>query len=138
MSQQREKFEQLVTELVGQVERWIEPHEWVTKRYPKKFREASGELFEVPALYLQKGPARLLLDPIAFDAPCTEAIVDLYLMPAYDDEATLFFADGEWMIRYSPDGSHPDAGNGPEPIALSESTIVSILDSIAAHAVQPI
>ena len=49
--------------------------------------DSDGQVFEVPSLFLQKGPTRLLLDPIAYDAPGTEGVVNLYLMPTYDDMA---------------------------------------------------
>jgi hypothetical protein len=65
MSEQRDQFQKLVGDLVKQVKEWVEPHEWVTKPYPKKMRDADRQVFEVPALFLQKGPIRVLLDPVA-------------------------------------------------------------------------
>ena len=50
---------------------------------------------------LQKGPVRVLLDPIAYDVPGAEGVVDLYLMPTYDDMASLSFEHGDWVIRYA-------------------------------------
>ena len=32
-------------------------------------RDVDGQVFEIPALFLQKGPTRVLLDPIAYDVP---------------------------------------------------------------------
>ena len=55
MSERRERFQRLVEDLVGQVERWVDPREWVTRRYPKRMRD-DGRVFEIPALCLQKGP----------------------------------------------------------------------------------
>ena len=46
---------------------------------------------EVPALFLQKGPIMVLLDPVAYDASGAEGVIDLYLMPTNDDMASLYF-----------------------------------------------
>src|SRR5262249_19294179 len=111
-------------------------NDWVTKPYTKRMRDADGTVFEVPSLFLQKGPTRLLLDPIAYDAPGTEGIVDLYLMPTYDDMASLDFVDGRWRIHYAfPDQSAVDGIEQPEVMELSEATINRVLDEIAGHAV---
>ena len=137
MSQQRREFQNRIEALVEQVRRWVEPHEWVTKAYPnKKMRDADGQIYEVPALFLQKGPIRVLLDPIAYDVPGAECVVDLYLMPTYDDMASLYFEEGAWRIHYAfppgPEETHSVIET--EALPLSEKTINQVLDSIAAHA----
>src|SRR5438445_9953851 len=98
MTKQRIRFQKLVEALVKQVGEWVAQHEWVTKVYPKKMRDDEHGVYEVPALFLQKGPIRVLLDPVAHDVPGTEGVVDLYLMPTYDDMASLYFENGAWMI----------------------------------------
>ena len=94
MSDERDRFQKRVESLVEQVKGWVEPHEWVTKPYPKRMRNVDRQVFEIPALFLQKGPTRVLLDPIAYDVPGAEGVVDLYLMPTYDDLASLFSKAG--------------------------------------------
>ncbi len=69
MSVQRDNFQILASHLVQSIKDWVQPVDWVTRTYPKKMRDNGREVFEIPALYLQKGPTRLLLDPIAFDVP---------------------------------------------------------------------
>lgn len=136
MSENRDKWRGRLDTLVGQVRGWAEPRDWVTKPYPKKMRDADGTVFEVPALFLQRGPTRLLLDPIAYDAPGTEGVVDLYLMPTYDDTASLYFVDGRWKIHYVFQDTPPVAGiKQPEVMELSETTINRVLEEIAAYAV---
>ena len=137
MSEQRDQFQKRVEALVKQVREWVEPHEWVTKPYPKKMRDVDRQVFEIPALFLQKGPTRVLLDPIAFDVPGAEGVVDLYLMPTYDDMASLYFESGRWVIHYAfpPDPRETHSVIQTEALALSEKTINRILDSIADHAV---
>lgn len=136
MTEREEKFTDRVTRLVRQVKSWTEPHEWVTKEYPKKMRDGARQLFVVPSLFLQKGPARVLLDPIAFDVPGSDAVVDLYLMPAYDDLASLYLIGGEWMIHYPLAAGDQETPSMQEAdsLSLNETTINDVLDSIAAHA----
>ena len=60
---------------------------------------------EVPALFLQKGPIMVLLDPVAYDASGAEGVIDLYLMPTNDDMASLYFEQRIWNIHdaFPPD-----------------------------------
>jgi len=136
MSKQRSQFQKRVKALVKQVRDWVEPHEWITKPYPKKMRDVDHQVFEIPALFLQKGPTRVLLDPVAYDVPGAEGVVNLYLMPTYDDMASLYFENGEWVIHYAfpPDPIETHSVIETKALALSESTMNQILDSIANHA----
>jgi hypothetical protein len=136
MSEQRDQFRNRVATLIEQVKSWVEPHDWVTKTYPKKMRDIDNRVYEVPALFLQKGPIRVLLDPIAYDVPGAEGAVDLYLMPTYDDMASLYFEKGTWMIHYAfpPDPIETHSVIETKELPLSEETINKILDSIATHA----
>lgn len=136
MSQQRDLFRSRVETLVEQVRGWVEPHEWVTKVYPKKLRDVENQIYQIPALFLQKGPTRVLLDPVAYDVPGAEGVVDLYLMPTYDDLATLYFREGAWRIRYAfpPEAKETYLGTETEALPLGEETVNQVLDSIVAHA----
>jgi len=122
-----------VQALVDQVRAWVEPHEWITKTYPKKMRDTENRIFENPALFLQKGPIRVLLDPVAYDVPGAEGVVDLYLMPTYDDMASLYHEKGKWMIHY-PFPPEPKEAHSPQVLPFREETINQVLDSIAVHA----
>lgn len=137
MSQDREQFRRRVVDLVTQFERDVDPNEWVTKRYPKRIRDADLQVYEIPALYLQKGPTRLLLDPIGYDVPGAEGAADLYLMPTYDDMASLYFEDGRWAIHYAfpPDPIETRSVFEVGVLPLSRETINQVLDAIAAHAI---
>ena len=135
-SQQRDRVRARVDALVEQVREWVEPHEWVTKEYPKKMRDIDLQIYPISALFLQRGPVRVLLDPVAYDVPGAEGVVDLYLMPTYDDMASLYFEKGRWMIHYSipPDPMEPHSVIEVEALPFSEKTINQVLDSIATHA----
>src|SRR4051794_2295578 len=136
MLKEHDRWREPLDDLVGKVVGWVEPRLWVTKPYPKRMRDVDGTVFEVPSLFIQRGPTRLLLDPIAYDAPGTAGIVDLYLMLTYDDAASLHLVDGRWQIHYVFHDKPPVAGNGePEVMELSEDTVNRVLDEIAAHAV---
>lgn len=136
MPEQRDQFQSRVEALVQQVRQWVEPHEWVTKPYTKKLRDLDGQIYLVQVLFLQKGPIRVLLDPVAYDVPGAEGVVDLYLMPTYDDLASLYFEGGAWSIHYAfpPDPKETHSIIETKTLPLNEQTINDVLDSIAAHA----
>jgi len=137
MSEQREQFRQRVEELVARFEGDVDRREWITRRYPKKLRDDSREVYEVPALYIQKGATRLLLDPVGYDMPGAEGAADIYLMPAYDPTAFLYFEGGQWMMHYAfpADPMESRSVIETEALPLSAETINRVLDSIAEHAV---
>ena len=140
MSEEREKFRRRVEDLVTRFEAWVDGREWVTRRYPKRLRDESREVYEVPALYVQKGATILLLDPLGYDIPGAEGAADLYLMPAYDPMASVYFEAGRWVLDYAfppdPGGSHPAAE--AQNLPVSAETINRVLDSIADHALPPV
>ncbi len=98
--------------------------------------EGLKRVSEVPSLFIQRGPTRLLLDPIAYDAPGSEGVVDLYLMPTYDDTASLYLNHGIWTIHYEfPNTPVVDGARPVEVMDLTEKNFTWVLDEIAAHAV---
>jgi hypothetical protein len=140
MSEQREQFRSRIEELVAQFESEVDRREWITRRYPKRMRDDDRQVYEVPALYLQKGPTSLLLDPIGYDIPGAEGAADIYLMPAYDPTASVYFEDGQWVIHYifPPDPMETHSVVEAQVLPLSAETINQVLDSIAEHAVPSI
>src|SRR5204863_6014359 len=74
--------------------------DWSTRQIGKKMKDSRLGSYEAPALIMQKETIRVLLDPVARFAPGTDGVVDLYLMPAYDDIASLSFVQGEWRVHY--------------------------------------
>ena len=140
MSEQREQFRRRVEELVARFEGEVDRIEWITRRYTKRMRDDDREVYEVPALYLQKGPTSLLLDPIGYDVPGAEGAADNYLMPTYDPTASVYFEDGQWVIHYAfpPDPMEAHSVVEARALPLSAKTINQVLDSIAEHAVPSI
>jgi hypothetical protein len=137
MSEQREQFRRRVEELVARFEGEVDRREWVTRRYPKRLRDDARQVYEVPALFLQKGPTSLLLDPIGYDVPGALGAADLYLMPTYDPTASIYFEDGQWVIHYAfpPDPVETHSVVEAEALQLSAATINQVLNSIVEHAV---
>ena len=136
MSERRADFQERVKALVELVKGWVEPHEWVTKVYPKKMQDDGMATYQASALFLQKGPTRVLLDPVAYDVPGAEGVVDLYLMPTYDDLASLYFRNGEWTIHYvfPADPQETHSVIEPEVLPLSAVTFNQVLEAIHSHA----
>jgi hypothetical protein len=90
--------------LVADVKRWAEELDWSTRVITKKMKESHLGTYSAPALLLQKETARILLDPIGESAPGADGVVDLYLMPAYDDIAILYLSKGVWRMHYTFEG----------------------------------
>ena len=136
MPAQREQFQRRVEELIARFESEVDRREWVTRRYPKRLRDDDREVYEVPALFLQKGPTSLLLDPIGYDVPGAEGAADLYLMPTYDPTASVYFEGGQWIIHYAfpPVPMETHSVVEARALSLSAETINQVLDSIAEHA----
>jgi hypothetical protein len=140
MSEQREQFQRRVEELVTRFEREVDRREWLTRRYSKKLRDDARDVYEVPALFVQKGATSLLLDPVGYDVPGSAGAADLYLMPAYDPMANLYFEGGEWILHYAfpPDQIEPHSAIEHQAFPLSAATINQVLNSIAEYAVSSV
>ena len=134
MSKRGENFRERVEDLVTLFEGGIDRDEWSTRRYPKRLRDDDQFVYEVTSLYLQKGPTRLLLDPLGDDMLGTEGAADIYQMPAYDPAASLYFEGGRWVLHYASPTDPAEA----QALELTAETINRVLDSIAEHAVPSI
>jgi hypothetical protein len=121
-------------------EREVDRPEWVTRRYPKRLRDDARQVYEVPALYLQKGPINLLLNPIGYDVPGAEGAADFYLMPTHDPTASVYVEGGQWMIHHGfpPDPTEPRSVMETGVLPLAAETINQVLNSIAEYAVPPV
>ena len=137
MSEKSDEFRGRVEELIAQFEDQENiVDRWITRRYPKDLKDEARLLYTVPALYLQRGTINLMLDPLGYDLPGAEGAADLYRMPAFDPEATIYFYDGRWMIHRlePPDNVATFAVTEGQAVELSVGTIGEVLDSIASHA----
>src|SRR5438132_915084 len=92
--------------------------------------EASGEwVFTfVPALLMQEETCRIILEPLGRSSLDTEGMVDLYLMPAYDDIARLFYYGDQWNLHYAFPGTTPGSTvREAPPLPLSKATLSNVL-----------
>jgi hypothetical protein len=121
--------------LVGEVEGWARELGWSTRRIEKKLEDHEIGLHKVPALLLQEETVRVLLDPIARSSPGAEGIVDLYLMPGFDDIASLYFLEDGWHLHYMFPGSPTVASiREADSMPLSKETFEAVLDAMLRHA----
>lgn len=100
--QVRDEWVARVTALVDLVEGWAKELGWATRRVPKRIEDDEVGTHQVPALQMQEGTTRLLLEPLGRTGIGIEGVVDLYEMPAFDDVARLVYRDGGWYVGHPP------------------------------------
>ena len=124
-----------VSELVGQVEQWARELGWATRRIEKKLEDARIGKHRVPALVMQEDTCRVLLEPIGRSVPGAEGVVDLYLMPAYDDIATLYYYADRWHLHYLfPGGRAAPTVREADALPLTKETLEKVLAEMRQHA----
>ena len=89
-----------LTKLIDQVEAWGIELGWSTRRIERKKEDHEVGNYKAPALLMQEGVTRIILEPIGRSAPGADGVVDLYALPAYDDIATLFYRSesDRWLL----------------------------------------
>lgn len=123
-----ERFIARLTELNANVSRWAEAADWTTRVYRKPMDGADGGRFDAPALRLQNGPVRLLLDPAGYGDDAPAAAADLYVMPDWDQGAYLTLEDDRWSVRRVRDGLREGP---PEP--LDRETFLRTLEAVVSE-----
>jgi hypothetical protein len=96
----RDEWLARLSDLIETVRGWAEELDWSTRRIETKMDDLEIGNYKAPALIIQKETVRAILEPIGRSAPGVEGVVDFYLMPAYDDIASLYFYDGGWYLHY--------------------------------------
>src|SRR5205823_8364245 len=91
--------------LIHDVGGWAEELGWATKSVDKPMKDAEIGEYKAAGLLLQRDLTRVGLEPIGRAAPGTEGVVDLYLLPAYDDIASLYFYGNRWNLHYPAHGA---------------------------------
>ncbi|MHB8736746.1 MAG: hypothetical protein ACYC6M_15695 [Terriglobales bacterium] len=124
-----------LSDLVDAVKQWAEELGWSTRRIETQLRDSQIGSYPAPALLLQRETSKALLEPIARSAPGAEGVVDLYLMPAYDDIASLYFCDGAWQLHYTFAGTPPVATIRTADFQLlSKETLRNVLEEMTTNA----
>ena len=122
-------------ELVRNVKCWAEQSGWKTREITKSMKDSVLGEYRAPALLMQRETVEAILNPVSRFVPGADGAVDLYLMPAYDDIASLYFLDGEWKLHFVfHDAPAAAEVREPEVLPLSEGTVIRVLEEIATHA----
>jgi hypothetical protein len=131
----RDEWLKSLADLTVKVKKWAEELNWTTRQISKRMKDSRLGEYEAPALLMQKETVRVLLDPVARFAPGSEGVVDFYLMPAYDDIASLYLVDGEWQLRYMFSGAATvPAIRETKPRSLSKGALGKVLDEMSINA----
>lgn len=124
-----------LTELVNLVRRYAEEFGWTTKRITKRIEDSYIGDYQTNALLLQKETMRVLLEPVGRSALGAEGVADFYLLPGYDDIATLYYYDERWHLHYLAPGA-PASANVREAEAkpLSKTALRKVLEEMMKNA----
>ena len=98
--EERVAWIQRVSDLVQTFEKWAKDFGWSTKRIERKIEDNRLGTHKVAGLVIQEDAVRVLLEPISATAPGADGLVDLYLMPGYDDIASLYHDQNGWHAHY--------------------------------------
>lgn len=132
---ERAAWIQRVSDLVTSVEGWAREFGWSTKRIDKKIEDSRLGNHKAAALVMQEDTVRALLEPISASAPGSDGLVDLYLMPGYDDIASLYHQADGWHVHYVFPTQKGVAGiKEGETRPLSKKTLGVVLDEMKKHA----
>lgn len=122
--------------LMTQVEAWASDLGWSVRRVEKRLGESEIGKYIVPALVMQRDMVKVGVEPIGRSAPGAEGVVDLYLLPAYDDMASLYYGDGRWTLHFIGWGapsSGPISAKNFESKPLDRQSLGEVLDELAAN-----
>ncbi len=133
----KQEWLERLRQLIKTVQDWAMQLGWSTRLIDKRMEDSRLGNYRAPAILLQFETTRVLLEPVARFAPGTEGTVDLYLMPAYDDIASIYFLDGSWHMEYVYPGATvpncPDAS-----CAFTKESFCSVLDAMRSHDARPV
>ena len=108
---------------------------WSTRRVEKKLDDARIGKHRVPALLMQEDTCRVLLEPVGRSTHGAEGVDDLYLMPAYDDIASLYYYENRWNLHYMFPGAKPAATvREAAAMPLTKETLEKVVAELRQHA----
>jgi len=121
--------------LVNDIETWAKSFDWTVRRVDKSMKDSEIGSYRAPGLLLQKEFTRILLDPISRTTPGSEGLVDLYIMPAFDDIASIYYHDRRWNVHYRmPNDETAATLRDADGKPLTRETLAEILDKMSSHA----
>jgi hypothetical protein len=121
--------------LIQSVQGWAKELGWSTKVIAKPMDDSAIGNYRVPALLMQEEVTKVLLEPVARSSPGTKGVVDLYVMPGYDDIASLYFYGNRWHLHRPADETSavakiPDASAKP----VTKAAFREVLEKMKTHA----
>lgn len=129
--QERSNWVNRVSKLVQEVEQWARDLGWSSRRVEKRLEDSRVGNHRLPALLLQEDTCRVLLEPVGRSTPGAEGVVDLYLMPAYDDIASLYYYGNQWNLHYMFAGTPTVATiRDAESVPLSKAVLERVLSEM--------
>lgn len=135
--EERSKWIFRVEELAQQVENWARNAEWSTKRIPFRLDDAVIGKHSLPAVLMQKGTCRILFEPVSRSSPGADGVIDLYLMPGYDDIASIYFYGNQWNLHYLFTGTQTAATvRDEESVEWTSESLQKVLLEMQQHAEQ--
>lgn len=130
----RDEWIDRLDKLVGDIETWAGSFDWSTRRIDKSMKDPLIGPYKAPGLLMQKEFTRILLDPISRTTPGSDGVVDMYLMPALDDIASLYFYEGRWHVHYRlPNDEAVATIREAQAKPLTKETLAEVLDGMARH-----
>jgi hypothetical protein len=131
----REEWLVHLHELCTQIKGWGEGSGWRTRLIEKSMNDSVLGQYQAPAMLMQRDTVEVIVDPVGRFAPGTDGVVDLYLLPAYDDIASLYLIDGVWKLHYAfRTGTEEPRVKQAESMILDEVSLNRVLNEIVAHA----
>lgn len=134
--QLRDAWLQRLSDLVQTVQGWAEELGWSTRPIEVTLDDSQIGKYKAPALLIQEDAIRILLEPIARSAPGADGVVDIYLMPAYDDIASLYHGPDGWRVHYMFSGTPSVATiRDAESKPLTKDSLQDVLQEMKINAV---
>ena len=128
-----------VNALASRVRGWVEGHEWRTRLVSKPTRDPLLGRFEVPLLLMERNGVQIALNPVSrflvtAEDGVEEGSVDLYVVPAYDEVASLYYDGETWTLFYVFDRTATDRRGRAEVMPLTAGSMLRVLESMTENA----
>ena len=131
---ERTAWIQRVSDLVQTVEKWAKELGWSTKQIERKIEDNRLGTHKAAGLVMQEDAVRVLLEPISATAPGADGLVDLYLMPGYDDIASLYHDQRGWHAHYVFPTQQAASFREGEARPLTREALSAILEEMKKNA----
>lgn len=133
----RDEWQHRLVSLIDWIQKSAAALGWSTRKIEVSLTESQIGAYKAPALLIQEDTVRILVEPVARAAPGADGIVDLYLMPAYDDIASLYYYHDQWHIHYMfPESRAVADMREADAKPLTEETLREVLEAMKQNAAQ--